>query len=64
MARVGSAKQDRVQLRGLTREEQRVVARKLKDLSVPARIHRRYQIVAAARGAPRVSAVTAKVGCH
>ena len=64
MARVGSGKRDRVQLRTLTRAEQRLLARKLKDLSLPARFHRRYQIVAAARGAPLVSAVTAKVGCH
>jgi transposase len=55
---------ERVQLRRLTAREQRVLAAKLKDLTLAARLHQRYRIVAAARGAPSVLAAAATVGCH
>jgi transposase len=54
---------DRVRLRPLTAKEQRVLTRKLRTLSLPARVHRRYQIVAAARGAPSIPAVARRLGC-
>ena len=53
----------RVRLRPLTRAEQRVLRGKLRDLKLPARLHRRYQIVAAAREGASVPAVARRVGC-
>ena len=55
---------DRVGLRRLTAAEQQVLARRLRDLKLPARIHQRYRIIAAAREAPSVKAAAATVGCH
>jgi integrase len=53
-----------VRLRPLTRAEQRVLRAKLRDLKLPARRHRRYQIVAAARKTASVPAVAQRVGCN
>src|SRR5215475_5677721 len=55
--------QPTVRLRPLTRSEQRILRAKLRDLKLPVRLHRRYQIVAAAREAARVPAVAQRVGC-
>jgi len=55
---------DRVGLRRLTAAEQQVLARKMRDLKLPARIHQRYRIIAAAREGPSVKAAAATVGCH
>ena len=63
MAKVGRGRRAQVQLRRLTRGEQRVLRRKVGELRLPARFHRRYQIVAAARGAPSVPGVARQVGC-
>jgi len=53
-----------LKLRDLTRSEKRVVQRKLKDLSLSARIHQRYRIVdQARRGFPLIE-VADRVGCH
>lgn len=60
MARRGA---ERVRLRQLTRREQRVLGRKLRELRLPARLHRRYQIVRAAQRAPSVPAAARQVGC-
>src|SRR5262245_22846847 len=48
MARRRRGIQSKVRLRPLTRSEQRILREKLRDLKLPARLHRRYQIVAAA----------------
>ena len=62
MARRRRGIQSRVRLRPLTRAEQRVLRGKLRDLKLPARLHRRYQIVAA-RAVASVPAVAQRVGC-
>jgi len=53
-----------VQVRRLTRAEERVLATKLKALTLPARLHQRYRIIAAARGGASVPTVARRVGCH
>src|SRR5262249_61265286 len=63
MARRRRGIQPRVRLRPLTRAEQRVLREKLRDLKLPARLHRRYQIVAAARERASVPVVAQRVGC-
>jgi hypothetical protein len=63
MARRRRGIQPKVRLRPLTRSEQRVLRAKLRDLTLPARLHRRYQIVAAAREAVSIPAVAQRVGC-
>ena len=63
MARRRRGIQPRVRLRPLTRSEQRVLREKLRDLKLPVRLHRRYQIVAAAREAASIPAVAQRVGC-
>jgi hypothetical protein len=63
MARRRRGIQPKVRLRPLTRSEQRVLREKLRDLRLPARLHRRYQIVAAARETASVPAVAQRVGC-
>src|SRR5262249_12014205 len=62
MAAVATA--ERVVLRRLTRAERRVLARKVRDLKLPARIHQRYRIIAAAESASSVKAAAMTVGCH
>ena len=63
MARRRRGIQPKVRLRPLTRPEQRVLRAKLRNLKLPARLHRRYQIVAAARDAVSVPAVARRVSC-
>lgn len=53
-----------VRLRRLTKAERRVLATKLKDLRLPARLHQRYRIIAAAQGGDSVPTVARRVGCH
>ena len=62
MAQAATA--ERVQLRRLTRSEQRMLRAKVRDLTLPARIHQRYRIIAAARAAAGIGAAAAQVGCH
>ena len=53
-----------LQLRSLRRTEQRLLAAKLKDLSLSARIHQRYRIIGeVAKGRSIVEAAD-RVGCH
>jgi transposase len=59
-----AATAERVAVRRLTRAEQQLLARKVRDLTLPARIHQRYRIIAAARDAPTVKAAAVRVGCH
>ena len=47
---------ERVAVRRLTRAEEQVLARKVRDLKLPARVHQRYRIIAVARRAPSVKA--------
>ena len=63
MARRRRDIQPKVRLRPLTRSEQRILRAKLRDLKLPVRLHRRYQIVAAACEAASVPAVAQRVGC-
>jgi hypothetical protein len=59
----GMAKKKNVQLRALTGTERRVLASKLKDLSLSARVHQRYRIIEEVRkGHSLVEAD--RVGCH
>ena len=53
-----------VRLRPLTRAEQRTLRAKLKDLTLPARFHQRYRLIAAARRGDSVPTVARQVGCH
>jgi len=63
MARRRRGIQSKVRLRPLTRSEQRILREKLRDLKLPARLHRRYQIVAAAHEVASVPVVAQRVGC-
>ncbi len=54
----------RLRLRRLTRREQRFLKAKLKDLSLSARIHQRYRIVADVLKGHGVSETADSVGCH
>src|SRR5262245_65292041 len=63
MARRRRGIQPTVRLRPLTRSEQRLLRVKLRDLKLPARLHRRDQLVAAAREAGSIAAVAERVGC-
>lgn len=53
-----------VQLRALTRGEQRLLRTKLKALSLSARIHQRYRIIDCARTGVGATATATQVGCH
>lgn len=53
-----------VQLRALTRGEQRLLRTKLKELSLPARVHQRYRIIDCARTGEGATATATQVGCH
>jgi transposase len=64
MGVAGAAKADRVGVRRLTGAEAQLLARKVRDLKLPARIHQRYRIIAAARGAASVKTAAAQIGCH
>jgi transposase len=58
------AKSKAVELRPLTRGEQRVSAGKLKDLSLSARLHQRYRIIEEARKGHSLVEAADRVGCH
>lgn len=53
-----------VQLRPLTRGEQRVLHAKLKDLSLSARVHQRYRLIECVRNGVGALAAATRVGCH
>jgi len=59
-----SQREGMVELRRLTPAEQRMLRAKRRDMKLPARIHQRYRIIAAARGASSVLAAAHRVGCH
>ena len=53
-----------VELRQLSRSEQQILRRKLKDLSLSARVHQRYRIIEQVRqGRPPLD-VADRIGCH
>ncbi len=53
-----------IRLRALTPSEQRVLRRKLRDLTLSVRIHQRYRVIDhVRRGFPLVETAT-RVGCH
>jgi transposase len=58
------AKKKNVQLRALTSAERRVLANKIKDLSLSARLHQRYRIIEEVRKGHSVSEAADRVGCH
>src|SRR5205807_4232626 len=51
-------------LRALTRPEQRVLAAKLKDLSLSARIYPRYRVIEEVRQGRAMTEAADRVGCH
>jgi transposase len=53
-----------VRLRPLSRAEQNLLREKLRDLSLSARIHQRYRIVAEVLKGHAVAEVADRVGCH
>lgn len=59
----GTVERERVRLRRLTRREQQVLGRKLRELQLSAQLHRRYRIIQAAQRAPSVPAAAHAVGC-
>jgi len=63
MARRTTRGLERVELRPLRRSEQRLLAAKLRDLKLPARLHQRYRIITAARSGDSVPTVARRVGC-
>lgn len=63
MARRTTRGLERVELRPLRRPEQRLLTAKLRDLKLPARLHQRYRIIAAARSGDSVPTVARRVGC-
>ena len=53
-----------LQLRSLSRSERRVLNRKLKDLSLAARVHQRYRVIAEVAKGWTILEVADRVGCH
>jgi transposase len=53
-----------LQLRALSRGEQRTLASKLKDLSLSARVHQRYRIIEEVRKGHSPLEAADRVGCH
>lgn len=53
-----------VQLRALTRGEQRLLRAKLEELSLSARVHQRYRIIECARTGAGAMATAAQVRCY
>ena len=51
-------------LRALTRPEQRVLAARLKDLSLSARIYQRYRVIEEVRQGRAMTEAADRVGCH
>jgi transposase len=54
----------RVTLRRLTGAERQLLRAKVKDLSLPARIHQRYRVVDELRQGRSVGEAAARAGCH
>jgi transposase len=54
----------RTALRALTRAERRVLRQKVKDLSLSARIHQRYRLIAELQRGHAPLEVADRVGCH
>ena len=54
----------KLRLRALTSREERLLQAKLKDLSLSARVHRRYRIIGEVRLGHSVPEVADRVGCH
>lgn len=54
----------RLQLRSLTRAEQRLLRAKLRDLSLAARIHQRYRVIREVRQGRSLLEAADRVGCH
>lgn len=53
-----------VRLRPLTRSEHRVLEGKLRDLSLSARIHQRYRVIAEVAVGRAVAEAAERAGCH
>lgn len=53
-----------VRLRPLTRSERRVLEGKLRDLSLSARIHQRYRVIAEVLAGRPVAEAAERAGCH
>jgi len=53
-----------VQVRPLTRREARALVGKLKDLSLSARIHQRYRVIAEVRAGRTPAEAAERAGCH
>lgn len=53
-----------VHLRPLTRSERRVLEGKLHDLSLSARIHQRYRVIAEVRAGRSMAEAAERAGCH
>jgi transposase len=51
-------------LRALSRGEQRLLAAKLKDLSLSARVHQRYRVIEEVRRGRAIAEAAERVGCH
>ena len=58
------AKSKALRLRALTRGERRILAAKLKDLSLSARLHQRYRIIEEVRKGHSAVDAADRVGCH
>jgi len=54
----------RVQLRPLRRAEQRLLAAKVRDLTLSARVHQRYRIINEVRRGRSIVEAADRVGCH
>jgi transposase len=53
-----------LRLRALTRGERRLLASKLKDLSLSARVHQRYRLIEEVRKGHSILEAADRVGCH
>lgn len=51
-------------LRALSRAEQRLLAAKLRDLSLSARVHQRYRVIEEVRRGRAIPEAAERVGCH
>jgi len=53
-----------VRLRAMRRAEQRLLDKKLKDLSLSARVHQRYRVIDEVRRRRSIVEAGERVGCH
>ena len=51
-------------LRALSRAEQRLLAAKIRDLSLSARVHQRYRVIEEVRRGRAMPEAAERVGCH